>query len=208
MTTQVKKPAQQQATAKIATQSASTANKAARSALSAVETTQRQANNVVKISTEAVRDLLNSGAGEAQKAHEKIYEMSREGAEQFAKSADMATKAMYEMIALSRDNIEAAIECGNITANLAKTLSEEVFESCNKSFSENMELSKEAFSCRTLNDVIELQNRTLKRALDNFFNQSVRMSGMAFEFANEAFEPLNERVIRASEQLGKAFSGE
>jgi hypothetical protein len=46
----------------------------------------------------------------------------------------------------------------------------------------------------------------MKSSIDHFFNQSVKLSGMVFEYTNEALEPLNERVVDASDQLSKVFS--
>ena len=145
-------------------------------------------------------------AGEAQKTQEKVFAMGREGAEHLAKSADTLTKILHESIAISRDNVEACIECGNMSTALVKDVSDEVIETSNKAFSDNVELSKAFFACRTFNDMFELQNKIVKNSIDNFFNQSVKLSGMFFEYTTEALEPINERVAQASEQFSKALS--
>jgi hypothetical protein len=113
---------------------------------------------------------------------------------------------MYEAVSMSRENVETCIECGNTTAALAKDLSTEAFEFANRTFSEQLEISKEFFACRTINDMFELQNRLFKTAMDNFFNESAKMSSMVFEYTTEALEPINERVARATEQLNKALA--
>ncbi len=201
MNTQTKKPAQP--AAKLAS---NMANKAAKSAYGAVEHTRSQAENVVKIGGNAVKEFLATSTGEAEKVREKAFAMSREGAEHFAKSADAVTKALYEGIGMSRDNVETCIECGNMTATLSKDVSSELFDAANKAFSDNIELSKEFFACRTINDMFELQNRIVKNSIDSFFNQSVKLSGMVFEYATEALEPINERVAQATEQFSKVLA--
>lgn len=182
------------------------AGKAAKDAFSSFESTRHSAENVVKIGTAAVKDFMGPLAGEAQKAQEKVFAMGREGAEHLVKSTDTLTKILHESIAISRDNVEACIECGNMTAALAKDVSGEVMEAGNKAFSDNVELSKQFFGCRTLNDMLELQNKLLKTNIDSFFNQSVKLSGMLFEYTTEALEPINERIIEASEQFSKVLS--
>ncbi|NBX04135.1 MAG: phasin family protein [Alphaproteobacteria bacterium] len=182
------------------------ANKTAKHTLAAVESSRAQAENVVKIGGNAVKEFLATGAGEAKKAQEKAFDMGREGAAQLAKSADAVTKLMYEAISASRDNVETAIECGNMAASMAKDVSAELSEAANKAFAEGLEVSKEAMSCRTINDAIELQNRVVRSIVDNFFNQSVKLSGMVFEYTTEALEPINERVAAASEQFSKALA--
>jgi len=163
--------------------------------------------NVVKIGGKAVKDFMSTSAQEAQKAQEKVFALSREGAENFAKSADVVTKALYEVVELSRDSVETCIECANLSAALAKDVSTELFESTNKAFSDNVELSKDLFACRTLSDMFELQNRLIKSSVDNFFNQSVKLSGMMFEYSSEALEPINEHFAQSADQLTKILSG-
>ncbi len=204
--TQVKKAANQGApSAKLAS---SVADKIQKDTFSAVETTRNAAENVVKIGSSAVRDFMSSSAGEAKKAQEKAFELSRENAEQFAKSADAATKFMYEAVSMSRGNLETCVECSNMSASFARDLSSECFEASNRAFTDSMEISKEFFGCRTLNDFFDVQNRMFRQSLDTMFNQSSRISNMMFEYTSEVLEPVNERIAQASDQFSKAVSGE
>lgn len=202
MTQPNKKPSGQP-TAKLAN---SLAGKAARDTYTAMESGRSSAENVVKIGGKAVQDFLATSAGEAQKAQEKAFAMGRESAEHFAKSADAATKVMYDAIGAGRGNIETCIECGNMTAAFTKDISSEVFEYTNKTLSDNLEMSKEFFACRTLSDMMELQNRIVKNSIDSFFNETVKLSGMLFEYSTEALEPINERVAQATEQFNKSLA--
>lgn len=205
MTQQAKKPSSQPA--QPAVKLASTvANKATKNTISAVESTRNSAESVVKISSSAVKDLLANGASEAQKVQEKAFEMGREGAEQISKSADAVTKSLYEAISISRDNVEAMLECGNLTASLAKDVGNEIIGYANRAFSDNMEISKDVFACRTINDMVDLQSRIVKNSLDSFFNQSSKLTNMLFEYSVEAIEPINERVAQTTEQMSKALS--
>ena len=182
------------------------ANKAAKQTIAAVESTRNSAENVVRMSSTAMKDFISSSAGEAQKAHEKAFAFSREGAENMAKSMESMSHFMSEMVAMSRDNIETCIECGNMAASMAKDISSDAFEGANKAFSDSVEVSREFFACRTFNDMFELQNRIGKNAMDNFFNHSMKFSNKFFEYSSDALEPINERVSQATEQLNKAFS--
>jgi hypothetical protein len=168
-------------------------------------TAKNSAEKVVHFSNDAMKGILSTSADEAQKAQEKLLSFSRDGADKMAKSADTATKALYEGIGATRDSIETAIECGNITAALAKDLSTDIFENANEAFSTGVETAKELFACRTINDMMELNSRLLRQASENFFNQSAKISERVFEYANEAIEPINERVTLASQQINKVL---
>lgn len=181
-------------------------SKAKAASISAIETTRSSAENVVKMGGKAVKDFVSSSAYDAQKAQEQMFAFTRDSSEQLVKSADAMTKAMYEMIGMSRDNIETLIECSNLTAALLKDMSAEVFEANNQAFSDSLELSKDFFSCRTYSDMFDLQNRLVKYAMDTFFNQSLKLSNMVFEYTNEALEPINERVVTTSEKMSKVLA--
>jgi hypothetical protein len=163
------------------------------------------AEKVVRLNNDAVKSMFSGSAEEAQKAHDKLFSITRDGAEKLTQSADTASKAVYQGIAASRDNIETAIQCGNITASLAKDLSAEVFETANQAFSDSVETTKELFACRTINDLVELNNRLFRQASEEFFNRSAKISDRVFDYANEAIEPINERVAHASEQINKVL---
>lgn len=201
MAAQAKKQSNQ--SAKVAT---AAANKAAQVTLTAVETTRTSAETVVKMGTEAIKEFVASGADEAQKIQEKLFAMSRESVENVTKSANAATKTINEVLEVGRDNVEACIECGNIATNLIQNFSGEVFAFANNAISENVEISKEIFSCRTVNDLFDLQSRLFRTNIDNFFNQSVKLTELAFQYASEAAEPINERVAEATERFGKSIA--
>lgn len=183
-----------------------TTSSKSKSTSGAASTAAKTTENVVKMSSNAVKDIVSNTAQDAQKAREQVFAMTREGSEKLVKTADTATKAMYEGISICRDNMEALVECGNLTAAFAKDMSNEIVESSNQAFSDNMEMTKEFFACRTLNDMLDLQSRMFKNSMDNFFTQSINLSNMMFEYTNEALEPINERVTKASKKLNKAFS--
>lgn len=200
---QASKKSASQPAAKLAS---SAANRAAKTTYAAVESTRNSAENVIKIGSQAVKDFMTNSAGEAQKAQEKAFALGRESAENFAKSADTVTKALYESVSTSRDSVETCIECGNMTASFARDLSSDLMEYANQSFSDNMEASKELLSCRTLNDIFALQNKIVKNSIDRFFSESVALSEKIFEYSSEVLEPLNERMANASDKLSKALS--
>lgn len=184
----------------------STANKATKQAYATLDSTRSSAENVVNMGGKAVKEFISTSASEAQKAHEKAFAIGREGAETFAKSADAATKALHEGIGISRDGLETCMECGNMTAELVSDLSREAFDYANRAFSEQLELSKEFFACRTLNDMFDLQNRFVKGSIDNFFAETTKVSERLFDYTTEALEPINERVAQATEQFTKTLA--
>lgn len=196
-------------------------NEAADSVKSATE-------NMVKMSTDMLQQLFsqNSKANSATskiaeafpsqyftassfdpaEVQEKFTSFAREAAEQLSKSASTANRAVSEATTLSRENAQAAVDVANVAVAVSKELSAEIVSYVNKVFSQNVELSKQALTCRTLNDLFDLSTRIMKTNLDGFFNESVKVSEMVFQCANDVSEPLNERVSHSTERLTKAIT--
>lgn len=143
---------------------------------------------------------------DANGAQEKMTSFARESAEQMQKSASSANRATAEAMELSRENAEALVQVTNIAVTVSKEVTAELISYLNKLFSQNVELSKQVLSCRTLNDMFDLSGRMVKTNLDGFFSESVKLSELLFQSANEISEPLNERVSETTERLNKALA--
>ena len=188
--------------------------------VSAAATKQMQdaAEQMMKYSSDFMQQLfaapmsgeLNGAAKKAanfqDNAKDVMSKAAREGAQKFSKGADTAQRSINEVVELGRENAEAIVEAGNIAVGVTKQVSAEVANYVNKTFSNNVELSKQIFTCRTLNDMFDLNNKFMKSNLDAFFNESVKVSEMLFQCATDISEPLNERVSETTQRLTKTFA--
>lgn len=144
--------------------------------------------------------------GAPQAATEKWQDLSRESTEQATRAAQSAQAAVGEAMELSRENAEALVECSNIAIAVSKEVGAELIAYMNKSFSQNVELSKQMLACRTLNDLFDLSSKVAKTNLDSFFSESVKLSELLFQSATDLSEPLNERVSETSDRLSKVLA--
>lgn len=183
-----------------------TANKAAAAAFSAAESTRNSAESMFKIGTDTVKEFFSSGSEEMQKAHEKFFAVGREGTENLSRTVDAFTRTLSDLVGLARENADAAVEVNHIAADIAKSINSELVSCANNNFSDNVEICKEAFACRDINDVFNLHGKWLSVNMDNFFSQSTRLAEMMFQLATEAAEPINERVAEATERFSKSLA--
>lgn len=139
-------------------------------------------------------------------AQEKLASFSRESVEQLSKSAGSYSRLMGEAMDMTRQHAETLVEVSNIAVALSKEISAELVSFGNKSFSQNVELSKQVLACRTLNDMFDLGSRFMKTNLDSFFSESVKLSELMFQASTDVSEPLNERFTESSERLSKALA--
>lgn len=141
----------------------------------------------------------------AEEAAEKMRDFSRESAAQATRMAGDATRAMTEAGELARENAEAFVECNNIAIAVSKEIGAELISYTNRTFSQNVELGKQLFACRTLNDMFDLSSKFMKTNFDGFFSETVRLSEKLFQLGNDVAEPLNERFSDSSERMSRAI---
>ncbi len=125
--------------------------------------------------------------------------------EQISKATQGANRASAEAMEAARENIAVLTNVCNIAATVSKELAAEMVSFLNKQFSQNVELSKQALTCRTLNDMFDLSTRITKANLDAFFSQSVKLSEMLFQCGTDVSEPLNACAAKTSARLAKAM---
>lgn len=167
----------------------------------AAQAAQQNATEMLSQSNAMLNDWLSTSAAELQKAQDKLFAVSREGASHLSRSTNSTSGSIQNAVDFSRENVEACVECGNIAANISQSMSEEIVSAANRTIAQNVELSKDMFNCRTLNDVFDLQSRFMKSNMEHFFNESMKMSELAFQSAADASQPINERVNEASEKM-------
>lgn len=182
---------------------------------SSAKTGRSEEASFLKMGTDVMGGLFGSDAlksvfcplgGDTQKLSEKAFSFGKEGADRFAKTADTAARSLNDAVVIGQDNLEACVECGNVAAELSKAVGEEVFAFGNTLFSKNLDLSKQIFSCRTINDMFELQSKAFKLNIDNLFNETAKISEMTFKMASKAAGPLNDRAAEVTKHIKKTFS--
>jgi hypothetical protein len=170
------------------------------------EKIEANARQAAKLGGDAVREFWETSARELRETQSKILAFGREASTNLSKSTEAASRNLSEVLELSRENVEAVVETTNVTGEVARNLAEEIYGFANQAFTNSVEHSKSFLSCRTINDVLDVQNKYFLTTVDLFFNQSVKMSDMLFRFANDAAEPLQSRAASATKRFSKSLS--
>jgi len=181
-------------------------DKAASTALSTIESTRSSAESALNIGSDTIKGLFLNGSEEAQKNHAKVFALGRESADFLTRSVDAFSNTLNDVVAIMRENVDVCVEVGNIVSDIAKTANSEISELINEGFSDNVDVCKEMFACRNINDLFEIQNKWLATNLQNYFNQSERVCEMLFQFTAEISEPLNEHIAETTERLSKSLA--
>ncbi len=122
---------------------------------------------------------------------------------QLWETTDEMTRAINDMLEHSSNQISACQAYGNMATNTARELVDEMLHYSNKTFSDNMEISKDIFSCRTINDLFDLHNKLMHNNIDNFFNKSIRITQLLLQHAGDAVEPFNQAMADSAKKIKK-----
>lgn len=182
----------------------------------AAQAAQSATENMMRASNEMMEKMFGANPMEAMTgfwnqvqnagAQHKLQSMGRDAADQMSKAGQSAGRAANEAMEMARENAQAMIECSNIAASVSKEVGAELVSFMNKSFSQNVELSKQVLACRTLNDMFDLSTKMLKANFDAFFTESVKLSEKLFQCATDISEPLNERMSETSERMTRSLA--
>lgn len=181
-------------------------NKASSPTIAAVESTRNSAETFMKMGADTVKEFFTSGTDEASKAQDKAFAIGRETAENLSRVVEACARTLNDAVSVFRQNADAAIEVCHISADVFKTMNAEMVNFANTNFVDNVELCKEAVSCRNAYDVFDVQNKWFSANMESFFAQSARMAEMSFQLLSEAAEPINERIAEATERFSKSMA--
>lgn len=193
-------------TVKAAKQNAEAVQNASFNQISALESNAVTPDHMLHAGTEAVKDFLNAGTQEAQKTQEKVLSFSKENIEKWTQSTDKTVRSFAEAFAVNKEQFDALMESGKIAGDVSRDLHEQFLAEVNALFSENVELSKDLLACRTLNDLVEVQNRAFQSNLSHFFERSARLTDAWFKLATDAAEPINTQATQATARLNKSLA--
>lgn len=202
-------------------------NQASDMAKSAADQIQSATENAMKMGSDLLQQFTGANAHEAMRDASRKFSESMKSSqaawpagfnpqqssalmqdmmEQLAKSMSSGQDAAQESAALTRENAEAVMEVMGIAVSVSKEMAAEAINFLNKAFALNVELSKQAMACRTLNDLFDHLSRVMKANLDSYFSHSVHMSEVLFQCATDVSEPLNERVSETTERLARVMA--
>lgn len=151
--------------------------------------------------------VVSGAAKTAQDTQAAVLGMGRDNVENLMRATDDYNRMTAEFLTICSENLKALAESGSIATRAAQNVNGEIADICSHSFSEAIEVSKDAFGCRTVNDITELHTKAMQRAIAHYFERVNRISDMLFNCCDETMEPFHERTAIASEQIRRALAG-
>jgi len=127
----------------------------------------------------------------------------------FAGNQERMTQAMGnlnnwdDVASTGKENVEALVASGKITAQGVEQITDKVMGIMTATFENNMALSKALFECKDVKEVLDLQTKHFRKAVDTWVAEGTELSELAMQTANKAMSPIGERVNATVEKVGK-----
>ena len=157
----------------------------------------------------ASRDSMNAGAAAFGHAAATGDRMMRDAMDRASSMGDQAFKdgmeksmtALNELNAQSKRNLEAVVESVTAATKGAEQLSTEAMAYTKRAVEGQVEQAKALSGARSVQEVVELQTRYAKTAMEAYIAQMNKAAEIMSGVVKESFRPLNERATALVETM-------
>ncbi|MDF0541921.1 phasin family protein [Sphingobium sp. H39-3-25] len=109
-------------------------------------------------------------------------------------SVEKSTKAMEELSALAKGNVEALVESGKIAAKGVEALGQDAAEYSRKNFEKATATMKSFASVKTPAEFFQLQSELLSSSFDAFAKETAKSSEALIKLTGDVVQPISNRV--------------
>jgi len=159
-----------------------------------------QVEDVVAAGKETVEAAVKATQEVAEKGYGQAVELMKDHAEK-------AQKAIYggydEYTSLGKTNYDAYVTAMNVWSKGFEAIGKELYAFGQESVEVSVETGKTVMSCKTVNDLMELQNSMTKESYDKTVGEITKISEMSVKTVNEAIKPIQESLTGTFEKLTK-----
>jgi phasin family protein len=134
----------------------------------------------------------------------KVATASVEAAkDQFAKATETQRKAVDDLTAFSKSNMDAFVKSGTVFVQGLEQLTRTLVGATQSQVESSMSVAKSLIAAKNLTEFTELQNAFAKSWFDTAVTDATKISELAIRVANDVAEPLSARLTAAIEQVAK-----
>lgn len=157
----------------------------------APQETLKQVETMVAASKEAMETMVKTSGDAANKSYEQAVTMTKE---QIAKQSETFFKSYDGLTELNRANLDAVNASGAIMTKGIEEIGKAWFGFTQSSLEQAAGTMQALMGCKTLRDVMELQNGFAKTSFDQTIAETAKLSEMSVKVANDAVEPIKARM--------------
>ncbi|MFK7839854.1 MAG: phasin family protein [Bdellovibrionales bacterium] len=131
--------------------------------------------------------------------------MNQPNFEQAQKQFDQFTK---DAANLNREGIDAFVKSGTIFTQGLESIIKEAMSFAQSSAEKQVQLAKQAMTCKTINEFSDAQNKLAQTSFDDFMSGTTKITELGVKVLSEAIEPINEQVQKSVQKATDAVAAE
>lgn len=165
------------------------------------KTAEKPIDAAVAVGKEAIEQVVKTSAEVANKGYEKAVAMTKENVEAYVKAGSAAFKGYEDVLSFGKENLDAWVRSGTILAKGWQETSKVVMGLTQEVLEEGMAASKAMMTVKSVKELVDLQSSLVKTGFDKVVAEAGRISEVNFKLAEQAVEPINERVTIAMAKI-------
>ena len=167
-----------------------------------VEPTKSLIDTNAKTATKSVE----ASAKVAKKSVKKTTDASKEQIASSAKVGAETFKSYEDMIALSKENIEAIVQSNGIYSKGFQQINETFLKLVQDNVAQTVDYTKKIMTCTSIEDAVALQQELATAQYSKAVEESQLLSDMTVKLAEKASKPISDRVNVTIETLTKPIA--
>jgi phasin family protein len=168
--------------------------------------TPKTIEGAVAVGRETIEHVVKASAEVANKSYEKAVAMTKEQVEAAVKAGSNIFKNYEEVVSFNKDNLEAFVRAGTIFAKGLQEATKSAFSLAQENIEESVTTSKAVLGAKSLKEIVDLQTGFVKTSFDKAVAESGKISETNLKLAEEAFQPITERVNATVSKLMKPIA--
>lgn len=163
--------------------------------------------DAVAVGKKTVENVVKAGTDTAAKSYEKAVAISRTRVDEAAKGTEQVLKSYEDNVAFLKGNVDAVLVSGTKVVNGLRDISKVMLAHVHEQLEANLVYGKAVLGCRSVHELMDLNQMTLKSSLEGLTETSGKITEMSAKTFEEATVPLTERVTAAMDRMAQVQPG-
>ena len=137
---------------------------------------------------------IQAGSRVAERGLSQATELGRRGSEQMRSLVSASARGWRDLGSFSRGDVDVMMQS---SARLARGMQEvgwEMMQYTQNSLRLGLQAANEMMTCRSVEDMVQVQRGFFKDSMDTFLQESARLLELSSHVATDAINPLAERA--------------
>lgn len=160
----------------------------------------------IKTNTETATKIVKTSTNVAKQNVEKAADASKEQIATAAKVSADTFKGYEDMIALSKENVEAMVQSNGIFSKGVQEINEKILKLVQSNMAQTVDYTQKIISCTSIEAVVALQQEIATVQYSKTVEESKLLSEMTVKLAEKAAKPISDRVNVTIETLSKPIA--